>query len=119
MARIGRKRRSIQRTVRQQTSQRGAGARSDRPTFTTNTRRTSRSNRSAANARTKRISSAVKSQMNASPWQGPRRVDISSNVSGAIRSGVKTAQSNFARHRTSLSRGRQAFVRWLGADIRL
>ena len=125
----------IRRSVRSQTSQRGpslGGA-----TFTTNTRRRARrTNRAKAT----RISAAVQSQSNVSQWKGPRKIDITDTygaaqkaVKGAVRTGAQKTRQNLARHsrrtgknvsqaglsyRQVAARGRKAFVRKLGYDIR-
>jgi hypothetical protein len=138
-----RKRRAIRRTIRSQTSQRGATKKS--PSTYLKTERRNRAIRRASSpegirARTRRVSSAVQSQSNVSPWKGPRRVDITDAhraahraVTGAVRSGVQATSRNLATHgrqisknvsqaassyRRSAARGRRAFVRKTGFDIR-
>jgi|1_EtaG_2_1085319.scaffolds.fasta_scaffold57049_3 hypothetical protein len=87
-------------------------------------------------ARTKQVSSAVRSQSNVSPWKGPRRISISEThraanraVTGAIRSGARKTRTNLTKHgrqvskniakgRTNLARGRRSFVRKTGIDLR-
>ena len=87
-------------------------------------------------ARTKQVSSAVRSQSNVSPWKGPRRVSITEThraasraVTGAIRSGARKTRTNLTKHgrqvskniakgRTNLARGRRSFVRKTGIDLR-
>ena len=144
------RRSGVRRSVRSQTSQRcksrsygsGRGKRYGSPTnpVTRNLAKKRASSPKGIRARTSRVSSAVQSQSNASPWKGARRVDITDAhraaqvaVTGAVRSGVQRTRRNLATHGRQISKnvsqaassyrraaasGRRAFVRKTGFDIR-